>query len=97
MFYEILYEIEEAYANYRMIRKTGQKQKAREYGRKHKAQINLSKLGRKARQKIGKINTRIRLIELSRKISPDQKRQEINDLIRKRQKIIRKFLKRYGG
>jgi hypothetical protein len=93
-YYKMMAEADTAWAEFRLYARSGQKDKARAFGKDNRKLIGLSKVGRQFQQKLTKINQKIKLIEISRKKTAKQKRAEIDQLIELRQKLLIKFLGR---
>ena len=90
----MLQSYDRAYKTFQEYKRIRNKPKAKQYRKKHFEDIKKGKRLSKLTRKIGAINTKITLIRESTKYTPEQKRDEIDMLLQKRETIFNNALKR---
>lgn len=93
-FYEALVDFDRAYNTHQNLKKFREYGAAGEYRAENKGKLDGRKVTTKTQQKLSKINSKIKLIHRSRKLTPEQKREQIDRLLRRRQDIILTAMRR---
>ncbi|MCK5606201.1 hypothetical protein KAR91_30155, partial [Candidatus Pacearchaeota archaeon] len=93
-FYELIKEADKANSTLNHYKKLGEMEKGRAYIEKKVDVLSKHKRLRRVQKKISKINQRIRLIGLSKTLSADQKRKEIDELLEMRNDIFHMVMTR---
>jgi hypothetical protein len=94
-FYNMLGELDTLYADYNDAKRVHDKAEMVRLRKRHgKRKISVSKKAQKIRRKISKINARIRMIRLSKSKTPAMKRNEIDQQLDNRKRVIERFLKK---
>ncbi|MHC4640111.1 MAG: LPD38 domain-containing protein [Planctomycetota bacterium] len=92
-FYKMKQEVDEVWNEWREYMKTGQQVKAREFRAAHREEIRVSKQFRQAQRLLSTYKSHITKIRMSRKLSPEEKTEQINKWVRKRNELISRKLK----
>nr|NIP55192.1 hypothetical protein [Phycisphaerae bacterium]NIT61074.1 hypothetical protein [Fodinibius sp.]NIY29654.1 hypothetical protein [Fodinibius sp.] len=94
-FYDVFKEIDKVNITYNDYKKQKRRKEAREYKREHRSAMRLSKAARSFRDRISKINTKIRLIHMKQNMSPKEKQRQIDRLLERRQKLFKRAVKKF--
>ena len=95
-YYDYAQDFDQAAVSYREMKKLDKAQ-AREYRSENKTEIRLSKTFGKYQEKISKLNAKMKLVHLSEKLSPEEKRDKLNELLTKRNEIFKKAVDKAKG
>lgn len=93
-FYHMLHAYDRALKTYNAYKKKGDKQKAKQYRKDHKKEIRLGKKLGKFRMELSRVNTEIAIARESRKLSKAEKREKIDRLLAKRERVFNKAIKK---
>jgi hypothetical protein len=93
-FYDYLADIEQLQNTANHYRKLRLKGEFKELRKKQRSKLRQSKYMKRQQKMISKINAKIKLIHLSTKLSGEEKRQKIDDLLIKRRDRMRRAVER---
>jgi len=79
-YYDHMIDIQKAFGDMRELQKTGQSKAAIDYMHQHGDLVNLEKEYLRTQREIGKLNSRTRYISMSTKMTPDEKRSELDHI-----------------
>jgi len=89
-YYDHLKQVQEAVADQRTLQQTGQIERAAAHYREHKDEIGLARLYTHTSREVGKLNQRMRWINMrtDASMSPDEKRVELDRIVRLKNRLI---------
>lgn len=93
-FYDQLKSVEQAYGDISQARRLGQPGKARELTKENREELRLRGLYTDTQRQLNEINNRMKLIHLSRTLSAEQKRERIDRLIERRNRLAKRVVER---
>lgn len=93
-FYEMLKEFDTAATSYKEYKKLGDREKAREYRSENREEIRMSKTFGKYQDRIGVINAKMKLVHVSTRLTPEEKKTQLNALLEKRNSIFKRAVDR---
>lgn len=96
-FYDQLKAVEQAYGDISQARRLGQHEKARELTKENREELRLRGMYTDTQRKLNEINNRIKLLQLSRRLSPEEKRERIDRLIEKRNRLTKRVVERQAA
>lgn len=93
-FYEMMADYDEVYNTYMEYQRRDDKESMREYRKEHRSDLKAQDIGSQFRSELSEIRTRQRLIWYSKTKTPEQKRTEMDNLQKRRNRLIRKAIER---
>jgi hypothetical protein len=96
-FYEISKEADKLVAAVKQLADVGRVEEARDLIKKNEKLYLINKLTDKAGQSLTKINEMIRQVWLSRTLTADEKRTQLDELSSRRNKLVQRVTEIYGG
>jgi hypothetical protein len=89
LFYEQMQEMNQAHNDIQNLRKLGRLEEARELRRKKKGQLRLRRYFNSIQSRLNKVNHRLKRVHASRKMTAEQKRNEIKLLTVRKNRLVK--------
>jgi len=94
-FYDMVIGADKAYSTYRDLKTLRDPQRARDYKEDRQGRLKTRKPLSRAQKAVGRINAKIKLIQLSTKLSDVQKQEQLQVQLIKRNALIKKTVAKY--
>ncbi len=95
-FYDIFNEVDQVVATVNNYKRLGEMDKARDLATTNRSKLRLRSFLFKTRSRISKINQNIKRVSTNRRLSPDEKREQINTLVNNKNALVKRVYQVYS-
>lgn len=92
--YELIRDVQSLGLSVQELRRTGDPERAREAAEQNRGKLRLKSLSYKVERRLADLNRAMRMVHADRNMTPEEKRQKLDELVLKRNALIRRALER---